>query len=83
MTYIYLISVSLNGPLDELIAVFSYMEQLKSSTGHNLSSFIEDFEDVNKQFRFQGLNINSNMKGIDSANISIQALLSATITYLE
>ena len=56
------------------------MEQLKIHHGHNLYSSIKDFEDVDEPTRFQGLNINSNENGIDSANISIQALLSGTIT---
>ena len=53
-------SLSLNGALDEFDATLGYMDQLKSSPGHNLTSFLKDFDDVNKPKTFRGLNVSGN-----------------------
>ena len=76
-------SDSLSGVVDKLDATLGFIEQLKSSSGHTLVSFVEEFDDIDQPTKFQELDVTGRIQGIDSAKHSIEALTSGAVTYLE
>ena len=76
-------SLSLCSALDELDAALGIIVQLRSSPGHVLGTFMNDFNVTDKPTKFLELDVKGNNKGIRCAERSIEALANGTLTYLE
>ena len=76
-------NVTLSSMSDELDATLGYICQLQNSPGHNLTCFIQEFNNIENPTKFRDLSMSGGKKAVESAKRRIEALASGTATYLE
>lgn len=77
-------NLCLSSAVDELDAALGFIDQLRSSPGHTLAHFIDDFDDIDQPIKFRDVNVHGQKRGIDLAKRSMEALASGgAISYLE
>ena len=59
------------------------MCQLQNSPGHNLTCFIQEFDNIENPTKFRDLSVSGGKKAVESAKRRIEALASGTATHLE
>ena len=60
-------NVTLSSMSDELDATLGYICQLQNSPGHNLTCFIQEFDNIENPTKFRDLSVSGGKKAVESA----------------
>ena len=65
-------NVTLSSMSDELDATLGYICQLQNSPGHNLTCFIQEFDNIENPTKFRDLSVSGGKKAVESAKRRIE-----------